>query len=282
VASSTGSGWRLKGYANGKGIRIVGDIPIFIAFDSADAWANPELYYFDEEGNPEVVSGVPPDYFSATGQRWGNPIYRWKRMEKKGFAWWVSRFRSSLEFYDLIRVDHFRGFESYWEIPAENDTARDGRWVKGPGQALFDALKKELGELPIIAEDLGVITPGVERLRDDNGLPGMKVLQFAFAGGGADPYLPHNYAENCVVYTGTHDNDTTQGWFRRGTRGGARFCPALPGPGRRRGRLGTRPAGVHVGRPLRGGAAARRLTARFGGADEHAGGGGRKLGLALS
>jgi 4-alpha-glucanotransferase len=203
----------LKDYANGKAIKIVGDIPIFIAFDSADAWANPELFYFDEEGNPEVVSGVPPDYFSATGQRWGNPIYRWKKMERRGFEWWVSRFRSSLEFYDLIRVDHFRGFESYWEIPAENDTAEDGRWVKGPGQALFDALKKELGELPIIAEDLGIITPAVEQLRDDNGLPGMKVLQFAFAGGGTDPYLPHNYAQNCVVYTGTHDNDTTRGWF---------------------------------------------------------------------
>jgi 4-alpha-glucanotransferase len=204
---------RLKAYANARDIRIIGDIPIFIAYDSADAWANPELYYFDDQGNPEVVSGVPPDYFSETGQRWGNPIYRWKRMEKRGFAWWVSRFRSSLDFYDLIRVDHFRGFESYWEIPAENPTAKDGRWVKGPGQALFDTLKRELGELPIIAEDLGVITPEVEKLRDDNGLPGMKVLQFAFAGGGADPYLPHNYAPNCVVYTGTHDNDTTRGWF---------------------------------------------------------------------
>jgi 4-alpha-glucanotransferase len=203
----------LKTYANAQDIKIIGDIPIFIAYDSADAWANPELYYFDDQGNPEVVSGVPPDYFSETGQRWGNPIYRWKKMEKRGFAWWVSRFRSSLDFYDLIRVDHFRGFESYWEIPAENPTAKDGRWVKGPGQALFDTLKRELGELPIIAEDLGVITPEVEKLRDDNALPGMKVLQFAFAGGGADPYLPHNYTPNCVVYTGTHDNDTTRGWF---------------------------------------------------------------------
>ena len=203
----------LKAYANAKNIKIVGDIPIFIAYDSADAWANPELYYFDASGNPEVVAGVPPDYFSATGQRWGNPIYRWQKMQNRDFAWWVSRFRSSLDFYDLIRVDHFRGFESYWEIPADKPTAEEGRWVKGPGQALFDALKKELGDLPIIAEDLGVITPEVEGLRDHNGLPGMKVLQFAFAGGGADPYLPHNYGENCVVYTGTHDNDTTQGWF---------------------------------------------------------------------
>ena len=203
----------LKDYANARGIQIIGDIPIFIAYDSADAWANPELYYFDDKGNPEVVAGVPPDYFSKTGQRWGNPLYRWKKMQKRDFAWWVSRFRSSLDFYDLIRVDHFRGFESYWEIPAENPTAEHGRWVKGPGQALFNTLKKELGDLPIVAEDLGIITPEVEQLRDDNDLPGMKVLQFAFAGGGTDLYLPHNYTENFVVYTGTHDNDTTQGWF---------------------------------------------------------------------
>ena len=203
----------LKGYANARGIQIIGDIPIFIAYDSADAWANPELYYLDDDGNPEVVAGVPPDYFSKTGQRWGNPLYRWKKMAKRDFAWWVSRFRSCLDFYDLIRVDHFRGFESYWEIPAENDTAEHGRWVKGPGQALFDALERELGDLPIIAEDLGIITPEVEKLRDDTRLPGMKVLQFAFAGGGSDLYLPHNYSENFVVYTGTHDNDTTQGWY---------------------------------------------------------------------
>lgn len=203
----------LRLYTNEKGIQIVGDIPIFIAFDSADAWANPDLFYFDKAGNPEVVAGVPPDYFSKTGQRWGNPLYRWKKMEKRGFAWWVSRFRSSLDFYDLIRVDHFRGFESYWEIPADQPTAEHGRWVKGPGQALFSALKGALGDLPIIAEDLGIITPAVEGLRDDNGLPGMKVLQFAFAADGSDPYLPHNYTENCVVYTGTHDNDTTLGWY---------------------------------------------------------------------
>ena len=209
----------LKRYANDKGVQIIGDIPIFIAYDSADAWANPELYFFDDAGNPEVVAGVPPDYFSKTGQRWGNPIYRWKKMEKQGFSWWVSRFRSSLDFYDLIRVDHFRGLESYWEIPADNPTAEHGRWVKGPGQALFDALKRELGDLPIIAEDLGVITPPVETLRDDNGLPGMKVLQFAFAGDGADPYLPHNYVPNCVAYTGTHDNDTTQGWYDKAPEG---------------------------------------------------------------
>jgi len=203
----------VKRYANERDIKIIGDIPIFIAYDSADAWANPELFYFDDSGNPTVVAGVPPDYFSETGQRWGNPLYRWKRMEKRGFAWWLSRFRSSLDFYDLIRVDHFRGFESYWEIPADKPTAEEGRWVKGPGQKLFDALKEALGELPIIAEDLGIITPEVERLRDDNGLPGMKVLQFAFASDGSDLYLPHNYEKNYVVYTGTHDNDTTRGWY---------------------------------------------------------------------
>ena len=204
----------VKRYANEKDIKIIGDIPIFIAYDSADAWANPEQFYFDKEGNPTVVAGVPPDYFSETGQRWGNPLYRWDKMKKEGFAWWISRFKSTLDFFDLIRVDHFRGFESYWEIPADEPTAVEGRWVEGPGQAFFDALKEALGELPIIAEDLGIITPDVEALRDDNNLPGMKVLQFAFASSGADIYLPHNYTPGFVVYTGTHDNDTTLGWYK--------------------------------------------------------------------
>lgn len=206
---------RLKAYANAKDVRIIGDIPIFIAYDSADAWANPELFYFDEGGNPTAVAGVPPDYFSDTGQRWGNPLYRWKKMQNQGFRWWVSRFKSTLEFVDIVRVDHFRGFEAYWEIPAEEPTAVKGRWVKSVGQPLFDAIRDALGDLPIIAEDLGVITPGVEKLRDDNALPGMKVLQFAFAGDASDPYLPHNYEPNCVVYTGTHDNDTTLGWYQQ-------------------------------------------------------------------
>lgn len=205
----------IKGYANARDISIIGDIPIFVAFDSADTWANPELFHFDDAGNPTVVAGVPPDYFSATGQRWGNPLYRWDRMKEQGFTWWIDRFRSSLDFYDLIRVDHFRGFEAYWEIPASEPTAEKGRWVKGPGQVFFGAVEEALGDLPIIAEDLGVITPEVERLRDDNGLPGMKVLQFAFAGNASDPYLPHNYTQNFVVYTGTHDNDTTLGWYRQ-------------------------------------------------------------------
>ncbi len=203
----------VRGYAAERGIRIIGDIPIFVALDSADAWANPELFHFDDSGRPTVVAGVPPDYFSATGQRWGNPLYRWDRMRERGFAWWLDRFRSTLDFFDIVRVDHFRGFEAYWEIPASEPTAVEGRWVEGPGQALFDALAAGLGELPIIAEDLGVITPAVERLRDDNALPGMKVLQFAFAADASDPYLPHNYPRNSVVYTGTHDNDTTAGWY---------------------------------------------------------------------
>lgn len=203
----------VKTHANDAGIQVIGDLPIFIAYDSADAWANRELFFVGEDGTPTVVAGVPPDYFSETGQRWGNPLYRWKRMQERGFAWWIARFRSTLEFVDLVRVDHFRGFEAYWEIPADEPTAVQGRWVRGPGQPFFDALREALGELPILAEDLGVITPAVEQLRDANGLPGMKVLQFAFAGDASDPYLPHNYRRDCVVYTGTHDNDTTRGWY---------------------------------------------------------------------
>ena len=205
---------KLLSYAHDRAIAVIGDIPIFIAYDSADVWANPDMFYLDENGNPTVVAGVPPDYFSVTGQRWGNPLYRWDRMTADGFRWWIDRFKSTFEFFDIVRVDHFRGFEAYWEIPAEAPTAVEGRWVAGPGQPLFDAIRAALGKLPIIAEDLGVITPEVERLRDDNDLPGMKVLQFAFAGNADDPYLPHNYQRNTVVYTGTHDNDTTRGWYR--------------------------------------------------------------------
>lgn len=206
----------VKSYANDKGIEIIGDIPIFIAYDSADAWANRQLFFFDDAGNPTVVAGVPPDYFSVTGQRWGNPLYRWKKMQDNGFRWWTERFKATLELVDVVRIDHFRGFEAYWEIPASEPTAIKGRWVKGPGQVFFNAIKTALGDdLPIIAEDLGVITPGVEALRDDNQLPGMKVLQFAFGGDVADPYLPHNYEKTCVVYSGTHDNDTTLGWYEK-------------------------------------------------------------------
>jgi 4-alpha-glucanotransferase len=204
----------LKAYANERGIRIVGDIPIFVAYESADVWANPELFQLDEHGRPKVVAGVPPDYFSPTGQLWGNPLYRWDAIARRGYAWWIERLRVALELVDIIRLDHFRGFEAFWEVPAWEETAINGRWVKGPGADFFSAVEGALGELPIIAEDLGFITPEVEALRDTFGFPGMRVLQFAFDSDASNPHLPHNYPRNCVVYTGTHDNDTTIGWFR--------------------------------------------------------------------
>ena len=203
----------LKWYAGANRIRIIGDIPIFVAHDSSDVWANPDLFKLDEDGNPTVVAGVPPDYFSETGQLWGNPIYRWDRLAEQGYEWWVRRFQCAFEMVDLVRVDHFRGFEGYWEVPASEKTAVNGRWVKGPGAELFVAVENELGNLPIIAEDLGVITPEVVQLRDRFDFPGMRILQFGFASDASDPFLPHNYVRNCVVYTGTHDNDITVGWF---------------------------------------------------------------------
>lgn len=208
--------YELKDYANGKGIRLVGDIPIFVAHDSADVWANRDKFYLDEKGNPTVIAGVPPDYFSPTGQRWGNPLYRWDVMKKNGYAWWISRFRAILSQVDIIRIDHFRGFEAYWEIPATEETAVNGEWIPGPGTHFFQVMKDELGELPIIAEDLGVITAGVEKLRDDFNLPGMKVLQFAWSDP-KNPFLPHQHIPNCVVYSGTHDNNTTAGWWQHET-----------------------------------------------------------------
>jgi 4-alpha-glucanotransferase len=204
--------YHLKYYANQKGIRLFGDIPIFVAHDSSDVWANQELYYLDENGQQTVVAGVPPDYFSPTGQRWGNPLYRWDKMQQRGYDWWAKRFKAILTFVDLIRIDHFRGFEAYWEIPASEPTAMKGEWTPGPGADFFQAMQKQLGELPIVAEDLGVITAGVEALRDGFNLPGMKVLQFAWS----DPtnaFLPHNHSVNSIVYTGTHDNNTTIGWW---------------------------------------------------------------------
>jgi 4-alpha-glucanotransferase len=204
---------RLRYYAGEHDIRIVGDIPIFVAHDSADVWARPELYYLDDDGNPTFVAGVPPDYFSETGQLWGNPLYRWERMAETGYRWWIERFRAIFELVDIVRVDHFRGFEGYWEGPATEETAVNGRWVKGPGADLFLAVEHELGRLPVIAEDLGVITPEVEELRDRFEFPGMRILQFGFGSDAEDPFLPHNYIRNCVVYTGTHDNDVTIGWF---------------------------------------------------------------------
>jgi 4-alpha-glucanotransferase len=203
----------VREYAHERGVQLVGDLPIFVALDSADAWANQQLLQLDVQGRPLAVAGVPPDYFSSTGQRWGNPLYDWPANEATGFAWWIRRVRANLRLYDRLRIDHFRAFEAYWRIPADHETAEHGTWQPGPGQKLFTALARALGSLPLIAEDLGVITPAVEALRDDNGLPGMKVLQFAFGGDPHDPYLPHEYVRNCVVYTGTHDNDTTAGWY---------------------------------------------------------------------
>jgi 4-alpha-glucanotransferase len=205
----------LHSYAKEKGIQIIGDIPIFVAHDSADVWANRQLFYLDDKGRPTVVAGVPPDYFSPTGQLWGNPLYRWNIHTANGYSWWLERIRAVLEMVDYVRNDHFRGFAGYWEVPGKAKTAVKGRWVKAPGKKLFQAIRKALGDLPIIAEDLGVITPDVVDLRDSFELPGMKILQFAFAGGPQDSFLPHNYPENCVVYTGTHDNDTARGWYER-------------------------------------------------------------------
>lgn len=208
---------RLKAYANEYQIQIIGDIPIFVAYDSADVWANPHLFHLDEQRVPTVVAGVPPDYFSATGQLWGNPLYRWERMRANGYHWWIERFRHTFTQVDIVRIDHFRGFEAYWEVPADELTAVRGRWVKGPGADLFATVEARLGALPIIAEDLGFITPEVEALRDELGFPGMRVLQFAFSGDATDPYLPHNYVRNTVVLTGSHDNDTTRGWYEKAT-----------------------------------------------------------------
>lgn len=203
----------LRRYANERNIKVMGDIPIFVAHDSADVWAHPELFHLDERGEPTLIAGVPPDYFSATGQRWGNPLYRWELMEERGYTWWIDRVRQTFSLVDILRIDHFRGFEAFWEIPASEPTAVVGRWVKGPGKSLFQSLQGALGELPIIAEDLGVVTPEVVALREAFGFPGMKVLQFAFDSDATNPYLPFNLDHDCVVYTGTHDNDTTKGWY---------------------------------------------------------------------
>jgi 4-alpha-glucanotransferase len=210
----------LKKYANERGVRIVGDIPIFVSAHSADVWAHQELFDLDGGGAPRVVAGVPPDYFSATGQRWGNPLYQWEEHARSGYSWWTERMRRALKLCDVVRIDHFRGFESCWEIPADSPTAVAGQWRKGPGRALFDEMRKALeqkpgqaGDFRIIAEDLGIITPKVAALRRAAGFPGMRILQFAFDGKSENPYLPHNYEARTVVYTGTHDNDTTRGWW---------------------------------------------------------------------
>ena len=214
------SQWKeLRAHAAERSVRIVGDVPIFVAPDSADVWAAPRLFLLDRDRRPTVVSGVPPDYFSATGQLWGNPIYDWRRMEREGFAWWIERLRSALGVFDAVRVDHFRGFAACWEVPAGEPTAVRGRWAPAPGRRLFAAVRRELGSVPLVAEDLGVITPDVTAMREEYGFPGMIILQFAFdarEAGGLDElnrFLPHNHREHSVVYTGTHDNDTTAGWY---------------------------------------------------------------------
>jgi 4-alpha-glucanotransferase len=206
----------LKNYAHKNGIEIIGDIPIYVAHDSADVWAHPDIFCLDPEtGAAALMAGVPPDYFSATGQLWGNPVYNWEKLKKQGFKWWIQRFEAMLDYVDIIRIDHFRGFESYWAIPQGEETAIKGEWLPGPGAELFAEINHQLGKLPVLAEDLGIITPEVEALRDQFEFPGMKVLQFAFGSDPGNPFLPFNYTRNSVVYTGTHDNDTSLGWFNQ-------------------------------------------------------------------
>ena len=205
----------LRSYCADRKIRILGDVAIFVSYDSADVWTHPEIFELDEQRHPIRVSGVPPDYFSATGQLWGNPLYKWSLLEERGFDWWVARIRRALALYDEIRLDHFRGFEAFWSVPATETTALNGTWVKAPGRALFNRLKEIFGDLPFIAEDLGVITPEVDELREFFGMPGMRILQFGFGDRGGHIYLPHLYVPNTVVYTGTHDNNTTLGWWQR-------------------------------------------------------------------
>jgi 4-alpha-glucanotransferase len=204
----------LKAYANQNSVRLIGDIPIFVAHDSADVWANGNLFYLDDVGNPIIIAGVPPDYFSETGQRWGNPLYNWAAMERDGYRWWIQRFKATLEQVDLVRIDHFRGFEAFWAVPASEPTAVKGEWMPGPGLPFFNVIHAALGSLPIIAEDLGVITPPVEAMRDTLNLPGMLILQFAWGDlTGEARFLPHNHRPHSIVYTGTHDNNTTNGWW---------------------------------------------------------------------
>ena len=205
---------KLRAYASSRGLEIMGDAPIFVALDSSDVWANSELFQLKKNGQPKTVAGVPPDYFAAEGQLWGNPLYDWTAHERTGFAWWIQRIKSNLEFYDIVRIDHFRGFESYWSVPATETTARNGRWTPCPGLKLFRALREACPEAKLVAEDLGEITREVNELRAITGLPGMAVLQFAFGGDADNAYLPHNYTPNCVAYSGTHDNDTSMGWYQ--------------------------------------------------------------------
>ena len=215
---------KLKKYANDKGLKIIGDIPIYVAYDSADVWAHPEMFQLDQERKPAAVAGCPPDGFSADGQLWGNPLFRWDEMKKDGYSWWTKRIKAMSKLYDIVRIDHFRGFDSYYAIPGTDDTARNGEWREGPGMDLFHTLEKKLGKLNIIVEDLGFLTPSVLKLVKDSGFPGMKVVQFAFDSREGSDYLPHNYPKHCVVYTGTHDNDTILGWMNTAPKASVKFA----------------------------------------------------------
>ena len=214
----------LKTYANEAGIEIIGDVPIYVAGDSADVWANPDQFYLDENLEPIEVAGCPPDAFSDDGQLWGNPLFRWDVMKKDGYTWWTRRIKAMSELYDIIRIDHFRGFDSFYAIPAKDDTAKNGQWKQGPGMELFCELEKKLGKLPIIVEDLGFLTPSVHKLLKDSGFPGMKVIQFAFDSREESDYLPHTYTNHCVVYTGTHDNDTVMGWMKTAPKASVKYA----------------------------------------------------------
>ncbi|HLI03612.1 MAG TPA: 4-alpha-glucanotransferase [Terracidiphilus sp.] len=231
----------LRNLAARSSIRILGDVAIFVNMDSADVWVHPELFELDEDLRPVRVAGVPPDYFSPTGQRWGNPLYRWNALEERGFGWWVDRMRRAAQLYDIIRLDHFRGFEAYWAIPARDETAVNGEWVKAPGRALFRALENALGPLPLVAEDLGLITREVDELRLEMGMPGMRVLQFGFGDKGAHVHLPHRHEPRMATYTGTHDNDTTQGWWEKCSEAEQRAVESYVGSVR---------AGSGIGRPV--------------------------------
>ena len=214
----------LKAYANENGIQIIGDVPIYVSGDSADVWANPDQFYLDEERNPIDVAGCPPDAFSEDGQLWGNPLFRWDAMKADGYSWWTKRISAMAKLYDIVRIDHFRGFDSYYAIPADAPTAKIGEWRQGPGMDLFNALEQKLGKLPIIVEDLGFLTPSVHQLLKDSGFPGMKVIQFAFDSREGSDYLPHNYPTHCVVYSGTHDNDTSEGWMKNAPKESVKFA----------------------------------------------------------
>ncbi|MFB2971364.1 4-alpha-glucanotransferase [Aerosakkonema sp. BLCC-F183] len=209
--------WRkLRNYTNNKNIKIIGDVSIYVCHNSAEVWGNPEIFKLAPQTlEPAYIAGVPPDYFSATGQLWGNPVYNWDKLRETNYAWWLSRFKATLQYVDIVRIDHFRGFEAYWQVPAGEENAINGEWIKAPGAEFFETLRTTLGSLPVMAEDLGIITPEVEELRDRFDFPGMRILQFAFSEGTDNAYLPHHYVNNCVVYTGTHDNSTTLGWWQQ-------------------------------------------------------------------